>query len=166
MKNVRYSLALVMLAAMLLLPACAWAKSAVVDNGSDPGSRLNMRIAPGKDAASLGKFVSGTPVEILQDAGNGWAEVRIGSGKNSITGYMMSDYLRSGSSVNAMRKREVASPYGTPSVVLRDRPSNSYSAVGMLIVGANVTQIGVSGDFCYVMTDDGTVGCLMNSELK
>ena len=79
---------------------------------------------------------------------------------------MMSDYLRSGSSVNAMRKREVASPYGTPSVVLRDRPSNSYSAVGMLIVGANVMQIGASGDFCYVMTDDGTVGCLMNSELK
>ena len=150
----------------LLMPVLAAAQSAVVDNGSDPASRLNMRAQPNRDAAVVGKFVSGTPVEILQDAGNGWAEVRIGSGKNSITGYMMSDYLRNGSSVNAMRKREVASPYGTPSVVLRDRPSNSYSAVGMLIVGANVTQIGASGDFCYVMTDDGTVGCLMNSELK
>ena len=166
MKNVRYGLALVMLAAMMLLPAGAWAKSAVVDNGSDPGSRLNMRSAPAKDAASLGKFVSGTPVDILRDAGNGWAEVRIGSGKNSVTGYMMSDYLHGGSSVNGMRGCEVVSPYGTPSVVLRDRPSNSYSAVGMLVVGAHVTQIGVAGDFCYVMTDDGTVGCLMNSELK
>lgn len=153
-------------AALLMCASCALAQSAVVDNGSDPGSRLNMRSAPSKDAGSLGKFVSGTRVEILDDAGGGWAQVRIGGGRNSISGYMMKDYLSGSSRVDATRRCKVISPYGTPSVVLRDRPSNSYSAVCMLVVGDTVTQIGVSGDFCYVMTEDSTVGCLLASELK
>jgi len=166
MRKMRYVLALALAAAMLLCAPCALAQSAVVDNGSDPGSRLNMRSAPGKDAGSLGKFVSGTRVEILSEAGDGWAKVSIGGGKNSVTGYMMQDYLRSSSAVDATKARRVVSPYGTPSVVLRNRPSNSYDAVCMLAVGDTVTQIGVSGDFCYVMAADGTVGCLLSSELK
>lgn len=161
----KYGLMLVLLAALLMYTSCAAAQCAFVDNGSDPGSRLNMRSAPDKNAGSMGKFVSGTQVEILRDAGNGWAEVRIGGGRNSITGYMMASYLSSGG-MDATRRREVISPYGTPSVVLRDKPSNSYDAVGMLAVGETVTQIGVSGDFCYVMMADTTVGCLLSSELK
>lgn len=153
-------------AAMVLAASCALAQSAVIDNGNDPGSRLNMRSAPGKDASSIGKFSSGTRVEIVADAGSGWAQVEIGGGRNSISGYMMKEYLRPHAGVDARQARRVVSPYGTPSVVLRDRASNSYSAVMMLQVGAAVTQIGVSGEFCYVMTDDGTVGCLLTSELK
>ena len=79
---------------------------------------------------------------------------------------MMKEYLRPHAGVDARQARRVVSPYGTPSVVLRDRASNSYNAVMMLQMGAAVTQIGVSGEFCYVMTDDGTVGCLLASELK
>lgn len=165
MKKMKYVLMIAAFAALLAYASLAAAQSAVVDNGSDPGSRLNMRSAPDKQAGSMGKFVSGTQVEILRDAGNGWAEVRIGGGRNSITGYMMSSYLSSGG-IDARSRREVVSPYGTPSVVLRDRPSNSYDVVGMLAVGETVTQIGVSGDFCYVMTGDATVGCLLSSELK
>ena len=60
----------------------------------------------------------------------------------------------------------VVSPYGTQSVVLRDRPSNSYDAVAMLMVGESVTVIGVSGDFCFVQLADSSVGCLLGSELK
>lgn len=151
---------------MMLSAACALAQSAVVDNGSDPGSRLNMRSAPGKDAPSVGKFLSGTQVEIIADAGGGWAQVEIGGGRNSIGGYMMKEYLHAQAGVDARQTRRVISPYGTPSVVLRDRASNSYSAVMMLQVGAAVTQIGAAGEFCYVITDDGTVGCLLTSELK
>lgn len=152
--------------ALLLWCSCACAQSAVVDNGSDPGSRLNMRSAPSRDAASIGKFSSGTKVEIIADAGDGWAEVEIGSGRSSIHGYMMKDYLKGGAAVDATQKRKVVSPYGTPSVVLRDRASNSYDAVMMLQVGDTVTQIGVSGDFCYVLTSDMSAGCLLSSELK
>lgn len=155
-----------LLMALVLLPAAALAHGAVVDNGSDPGSRLNMRAQPGRDAAVIGKFVSGTPVEVLGDAGDGWSQVMIGGGRGSITGYMMSGYLKSSSAVDARESRKVASPYGTQSVVLRDRPSNSYGAVAMLKVGETVTVIGVSGDFCFVQTADSSVGCLLAGELK
>ena len=151
---------------LLLLPAFALAQSAVIDNGSDPGSRLNLRSAPSRDAQTLGRFVSGTRVEILSDAGDGWSQVRIGGGQNAVTGYMMTQYLKSAVSVDARESRKVTSPYGTQSVVLRDRPSNSYDAVMMLTVGETVTVIGVSGDFCYVQTGDSSVGCLAGNELK
>ncbi len=153
-------------ALMLILPAAAMAQGAVVDNGSDPGSRLNMRAKPSRDAVAVGKFVSGTQVEVLGDAGDGWSQVRIGGGRGSVTGYMMTQYLKPSSAVDARESRTVVSPYGTQSVVLRDRPSNSYDAVAMLMVGETVTVIGVSGDFCFVQLGDSSVGCLLGSELK
>ena len=158
--------ALALLVLLALLPAAAFAQSAVVDNGSDPTQRLNLRSAPSRDAQTLGRFYSGTQVEIVADAGDGWAQVVIGGGANSVSGYMMRDYLSDGSAVDARQSRQVTSPYGTPSVVLRDRPSNSYDAVTMLAGGDTVTVIGVSGEFCYVLTGDATVGCLAEDELR
>ena len=155
-----------MLAAMLLVPVMAMAQSAVIDNGSDLASRLNMRAQPSRDAEIVGKFASGTQVEIIANAGDGWSQVRIGSGKSSVSGYMMSSYLKASSAIDARETRRVGSPYGTPSVVLRDRPSNSYDAVMMLMVGETVTVIGVKDEFCFVQTDDASVGCLLGSELK
>ena len=155
-----------MMALMLILPAAAMAHSAVVDNGRDPQSRLNMRTQPSRDASAVGKFVSGTQVEILADAGNGWSHVCIGGGRASVSGYMMTDYLNDSSAVDARESRSVVSPYGTQSVVLRDRPSNSYDAVAMLMVGESVTVIGTSGNFCFVQLEDSSVGCLLGSELE
>ena len=166
MKDLRCRIIVAVCLMLVLFCACASAQSAVIDNGSDPSSRLNMRSAPSRDAGALGKFVSGTQVEILADAGNGWSQVQIGGGRHAVSGYMMTDYLKSSSAVDARESGRVASPYGTPSVVLRDRPSNSYDAVMMLAVGDPVTVIGVSGDFCYVMTGDGTVGCLLSAEIN
>ena len=150
----------------MLVGSAAYAQSAVIDNGSDPSSRLNMRTAPDRGADAIGKFVSGTQVEIVADAGGGWSQVRIGGGRHAVVGYMMSEYLRGSSAVDARTNKTVVSPYGTQSVVLRDRPSNSYDAVMMLPVGTGVTVIGVSGDFCYVLAADGSVGCLLSGELK
>lgn len=155
-------------AAILACAAPALAQSAVVDNGSDPASRLNLRTQPGKDASSLGRFYSGTPVEIVADAGGGWSQVRIGGADSGVGGYMMTQYLSAdGAGVkDATYDRRVVSPYGTQSVVLRNQPSNSYDAVTMLMVGETVTVIGVSGDFCFVQTGDSSVGCLAGNELK
>ena len=164
------TLAALAAAVCLLLPACACAQEALVDNGSDPQSRLNMRTAPGTDAKALGSFYSGTPVEIVADAGSGWAEVMLGGGLGSVSGYMMRKYLATGSAMDdvldATYGASVVSPYGTPAVVLRDAPSDSYDAVAMLAVGDEVCVIGVSGDFVYVQLEDGTVGCLANDEMK
>lgn len=155
---------------LLLLPLCACAQSALVDNGSDPNSRLNMRAQPSRDGASLGKFYSGTQVDIVADAGDGWAQVTLGGGNHSLSGYMMRSYLATGADaggvLDARPVMQVVSPYGTPSVVLRDTPSNSYDAVAMLAVGERVTVIGVSGDYYYVQMADDSVGCLYCDELK
>lgn len=160
----RLTVLLVML--LMMAPALAMAHSAVIDNGSDPSSRLNLRKEPSRDAAAIGKFVSGTRLEVLGDAGDGWSHVQIGGGGSCVTGYMMTSYLKNSSAIDARENRQVASPYGTQSVVLRDRPSNSYDAIAMLMVGETVTVIGVSGDFCFVQTGDSSVGCLLSSELK
>lgn len=164
---IRRGLCLVLLSTCML-PSFALAQSAVVDNGSDPDSRLNMRKEPSADSASLGKFYSGTEVEILSDAGDGWSQVSIGGGQNSLDGYMMSDYLSTDGEgvIDATFDMEVVSPYGTQSVVLRSKPSDSFDAVAMLEVGEAVRVIGVSGNFYYVQMDDDSVGCLDSSELR
>lgn len=162
-------LKLVAAAAVFALTACsAMAQGAVVDNGSDPSSQLNMREQPSRDAQSLGKFYSGTRVEIVRDAGGGWSQVTIGGEQNSVSGYMMSSYLSEDGVgvVDGTLEKDVVSPYGTQSVVLRSRPSDSYDAVTMLAVGESVTVIGVSGDYYYVQLEDSSVGCLSSDELK
>jgi len=155
-------------AALLLVMSAslAAAQEAVISNGSDPASMLNLRTAPDKGAQALGKFLSGTQVVILADAGDGWSQVEIGTGNGVVSGYVMTQYLSGSAQVDATRKATVVSPYGTQSVVLRDRPSNSYNAIAMLTVGDRVLIIGQQGEFRYVETDSGCVGCLLESELK
>ena len=153
-------------AAMLLMASCAFAQSAVIDNGSDPASRLNLREQPDRSAQALGKFLSGTQVRLLGDAGNGWSQVAIGQGMGTVTGYVMTQYLSGQMNVDATYAAQVVSPYGTQSVVLRDRPSNSYDAVAMLMVGDSVLVIGEMNEFKYVQTGNGCVGCLLGNELR
>lgn len=155
-----------LIAALVLLAPCALAETGVVD----VTSWLNMRSEPSRSSLSLGSFYSGTQVEIVGDAGEGWSEVSIGEGLGSICGYMKSDYLATGSAVDsvvdATYDMQVVSPYGTRSVVLRSRPSDSFDAVAMLEVGEAVRVIGVSGDFYYVRSGDDAIGCLAGDELN
>lgn len=159
---------LMLTALMLGLCACAAAQPAVVNNGADLTSRLNLRDRPTTDGASLGKFYSGTAVEVLADAGGGWAQVMIGGGMHSLSGYMMASYLAydAASAPDATFEVTVVSPYGTQSVVLRDDPSDSFGAVAMLAVGETVRVIGVSGEYYYVQLADMTVGCLALDEVQ
>ena len=84
MRRKRVGICLLMLM-LTLVGGRAFAQSAVVNNGSDAAARLNMRGQPSKDADSLGQFYTGTPVNIVSDAGNGWSQVTIGSGNNSLS---------------------------------------------------------------------------------
>ncbi len=161
-------LALWGMALLMLCGGRAMAQSALVNNGSDPSSRLNMREQPNREADSVGQFYTGTPVEIVSDAGGGWSEVTVGGGSNSLSGYMMSQYLSTDvSSVqDATKDMRVTSPYGTQSIVVRDAPSNSYDAVAMLEVGDTVRVIGTTGNYYYVLLDDDSVGCLSTNEVN
>ena len=166
MTGLTRGLLIALVAALVLLAPCALAETGVVD----VTSTLNMRSEPCRTSLSLGKFYRGTQVEIVGDAGEGWSEVSIGEGLGSISGYMKSDYLATGSAmdsvVDATFDMQVVSPYGTRSVVLRSKPSDSFEAVAMLEVGEAVRVIGVSGDFYYVLSDDDAVGCLAGDELN
>ena len=157
-------------AALLCMPAGALAQSAVVNNGSDPASRLNLRREASTQSRSLGKFYTGTQVEIVADAGDGWAQVTLGGNVNSVSGYMSMQYLATGSAASGVGDAtlcmEVVSPYGTQSVVLRSEASDSYDAVAMLTVGERVQVIGVADGFYYVQMDEECVGCLASDELK
>lgn len=165
MKRLKLYAALLLMLAALLTPLCALAQTALVDSDG----ALNMRERPSRDSDSLGGFYSGTQVEIVSDAGEGWSEVSIGRGGN-VSGYMMNDYLATGEQMSGVRDRtydgQVVSPYGTQSIVLRDAPSDSYGAVAMLPVGESVRVIGESGGFYYVRTGDDSVGCLASDEVN
>lgn len=54
----------------------------------DPRDRLNLRAKPSRSGESLGKFFTGTQVEILEEAGD-WYRVRVGFDE----GYMMRDFI-------------------------------------------------------------------------
>ena len=151
-------------AALVMTASCAMAQGAVIDHGDS--APLNVRMMPDKSAQMLGQFFSGTKVEIVADAGGGWSQIAIGTGSGVISGYVMTQYLADGVRVNATREAVVASPYGTQSVVLRDQADHSYHPVAMLMVGDRVLVIGEMGEFRYVQTQSGCVGCLLESELK
>ena len=157
-----------MMTALLCAPVGAMAQSAVVNNGSDPDSRLNLRQEAGTQSRSLGSFYTGTQVEVVADAGSGWTQVTLGGSVNSVSGYMSSQYLAGEAAgvIDATRSMEVVSPYGTQSVVLRSEASDSYDAVAMLAVGASVQGIGVADGFYSVQLDGECVGCLASDELK
>ena len=157
-----------MMTALLCAPVGAMAQCAVVNNGSDPDSRLNLRQEAGTQSRSLGSFYTGTQVEVVADAGSGWAQVTLGGSVNSVSGYMSSQYLAGEAAgvIDATRSMEVVSPYGTQSVVLRSEASDSYDAVAMLAVGASVQVIGVADGFYYVQLDGECVVCLASDELK
>ncbi len=61
---------------------------AYVDNAY-PSQRLNLRVRPDQASTTLGKYYSGTPVEILDYPNEVWAHVRVGSRE----GYMKRLYL-------------------------------------------------------------------------
>lgn len=159
----------VLAAALLLAPlllTAALAETALVDGGG----KVNLREEPSTGARKLGGFLSGTQVEIVSDAGGGWSEISIGGGQSAVGGYMMNDYLATGDAMDGVKDETYAaravSPYGTQSIVLRDRPSDSFEAVAVLEDGEDVRVIGASGDFYFVRMRDGSVGCLADDEVK
>lgn len=54
------------------------------------GDRLNLRMSASSTSPSLGKYPTGTRVEVLGVTQNGWNHVRLDGGK---TGYMMNKFL-------------------------------------------------------------------------
>lgn len=138
--------------------------SAVVDN---PASidRLNLRVSPSQDAPTLGKYYSGTVVDILSSDQNGWTKVRF----HSLEGYMMTKYLAFGQEqltvASAVPSVKVANTSGT-GLNLRQDQSTTSASLGLYSNGSTVQVFGVSETWCHVQTEDGNVGFMLRERLS
>ena len=73
-------------------------KDIAVVNNPDPKDRLHVRTRPDRGSDSLGKFYTGTPVEVLERKGE-WARVRLGH----LEGWMMRKYLAEGKKMDSVK---------------------------------------------------------------
>ena len=112
----------------------------------DSADRLNLRQHPSTDAASLGKYYNGVPVDVLELAQNGWVKVRI---CEVATGYMQAKYL-------SAYKVATAFPlvYTTHPQQLRLEPRSSGKAVEPIQAGTSMTVLGVCGPWYHVVDEN------------
>lgn len=112
----------------------------------DSADRLNLRQHPSTDAASLGKYYNGVPVDVLELAQNGWVKVRI---CEAATGYMQAKYL-------SAYKVATAFPlvYTTHPQQLRLEPRSSGKAIEPIQAGTGMTVLGVCGPWYHVLDEN------------
>ena len=130
------------------------AKTALIKS-DDPVKRLNLRSGPSKNGAVLGKYYSGTMVNLLGEERDGWVRVSIGG---TAIGYVQAAYLAAdGENVkNSMLTRTIQNKSGT-GLNLRETPSTKAKSLGTYRNGKQVTVFGVYGGWAHVMVD-GKVG--------
>lgn len=112
----------------------------------DSADRLNLRQHPSTDAASLGKYYNGVPVDVLELAQNGWVKVRI---CEAATGYMQAKYL-------SAYKVATAFPlvYTIHPQQLRLEPRSSGKAIEPIQAGTGMTVLGVCGPWYHVLDEN------------
>lgn len=108
---------------------------------SHNGYGVRLRVGPGTGYRVIGTFNPGTPVTILE-RGSTWSRISI----NGTVGYMMTQYLSSGSGGGSSSHDKVicyatiwsSNGYG---VRLRSGPSKSYGKIGVYSVGTTVAVL-------------------------
>ena len=135
-------LAAVMLLA--LLPALA----AAAEFGVVKGGRLNLRQYANATSASLGKYATGTWVELIQLQSNGWWQVRTLDGKS---GFMSGNYIERGASASDGTVKYANGGY----VNLRSGPSLNYSVLMRVTSGSQVTILSDTNEWNYISVNNG-----------
>ena len=127
----------------------------------NPADRLHLRAEPSRDAASLGKYYNGTPVQVLEQKGD-WTKVTI---FGCAEGWMMTKYLTFGS---AMDEVEPAWPVlfareGESGRMVYRQPDQK-SPRGQAC-WSQLVVLGLVGDEWYhVLFDDGLSGYVPQGE--
>ncbi len=138
-----------------------------VVNNPNPKDRLHLREKPERGSASLGKFYTGTPVEVLERKGD-WARVHLGH----LEGFMMRQYLAQGKQMAGIKPAflDWSQKDDLPLIQYYTRPDkNSPLAPGVWRGHHNDIIIGVfeedwlilmndAGDVCYVSREAYTPG--------
>ncbi len=130
-----------------VLDRSGWAKV----NNPNPADRLHLRTQPDKDAASLGKFYNGTPVQVLEERGS-WCRVQIGT-DGRLVGWMMKKYLVFGENMDGI-------DCAFPELVLRDM----YERQPMYASAAKEGQTHLDGEIWVVGVAEGNLYVLLTPQ--
>ncbi len=149
MTHMKRWIAIVLLAAVMIAPAAAWAEEAryAVVNNPVPADRLNLRAQPSRDAQSLGKYVNGVCVKVLEDQGE-WAHVQVGQAR----GYMMNAYLADAqqTAVTPMAiQMMVSNPFADAQGVLSS-VGNDMQCMILVPNGTLVSVFGFTDEYAHV----------------
>ncbi len=125
---------------LALMPVLAMAAQFAVVTGG----RLNLRQYATTSSQSLGKYASGSWVEIAGTGSNGFSYVRTMDGK---TGYMSSNYLKTAVSARTATVRYANGGY----VNLRSGPALTYSVLHRITSGSQVTVQDDSYEWNYIL---------------
>ena len=129
----------------------------------DPADRLHLRAKPDRSAASLGKFYNRTPVYVLE-RGDTWTKVRVGSGLDGLTGYMMTKYLvfdedEKAALQCAFPQKQLTEDYLEGGAAMWQKPDRKADRHSRFENKNGDFIIGVVGDEWFVvMRGDGAVG--------
>ena len=129
-----------------------------------PTDRLHLRTAPSTDAASMGRYYSGTPVQILKDQGE-WAKVSVAG----IQGYMMKKFLAFGQDMLSVERwlktanKEIIEEDLKKGINVYAHPDTHSAIVGMLEphnagFGYPFIIATVGEDWYHILCDDGLSG--------
>ena len=124
---------------LLTLPALALAADFAVVRGG----RLNLRQYPSSSSQSLGKYNSGSWVDVQGQSASGWYAVRTMDGK---TGYMAGNYLTFAQSGSIGTVAYANGGY----VNLRRGPSLDYAVVTRVTSGTTISILDASYEWNYV----------------
>ena len=124
---------------LLTLPALALAADFAVVRGG----RLNLRQYPSSSSQSLGKYASGSWVDVQGQGASGWYAVRTMDGK---TGYMAGNYLAFAQSGSIGTVAYANGGY----VNLRRGPSLDYAVVTRVTSGTTISILDASYEWNYV----------------
>ena len=116
----------------------------------NPQDRLHLRTEPAKSSKSLGKYYNGAPMERIGAFNhNGWVQVRVGLGGNSLTGYMNQSYLSSKATQSAMPQYAAVKP-----VKAYQQPS--LSSKSLTIAGGRLLSLmGFSDGWWHLLAHTG-----------
>lgn len=130
-------------------------------NTRTSGGKLHLRKESSSSSASLGLFLTGTPVTVISYTRSGWAYVRIGQSE----GFMDADYLTAVKPTQYGEVRTIQNTRAT-GLNLRSIPSTGGER---LAFADNYSQVIVLGElnnsWCYVQYQ-GQLGYMLGTSLK
>ena len=134
-------------------------------NNPNPADRLNLRTKPSVTAPTLGKYYTGTSVEVLGDEKNGWVKVRF----CNLEGYMQKKFLvfgeERGQVGSAIPGVKINNKNGT-GLNLRKAQSMNSKSLGLHLNGEVVLVYGVGETWCHVAAPDGRIGFMLREKLS